>query len=381
MAGRSEAGSAGESGGAPKRTPLHERHVAAGAKLVDFAGWEMPVSYSGVMEEHRAVRTGAGLFDVSHMGEFRVAGDVPGAAEAFVQSFTPNDVSKLTPGRAHYSALLTPEGTFVDDLLVYRISADEFLIVVNASNIESDFAWISDTARLPRPESVRLENLSDAYALLALQGPKAAAMLQAFTMTNLAEIKYYRFAHGEVDGRKAILSRTGYTGEDGFELYVAPDDAAPLWDLLLGAGAVPAGLGARDTLRLESGMALYGHEIDRTTTPWDAALDWIVKLDKGDFVGREALVAARARGSARQLVGFEVEGRGIARQGHRVLAGGREIGIVTSGTWSPTFEKALGMAHVEPAHATVGSALEIDVRGKPVAARVVPLPFYKRAKA
>ena len=206
-------------------------------------------------------------------------------------------------------------------------------------------------------------------------------MLQAFTTTDLSTIKYYRFAEGEVDGRPAILSRTGYTGEDGFELYVAPADAAPLWDLLVGAGAIPAGLGARDTLRLESGIALYGHEIDLTTTPWDASLDWIVKLDKGEFVGREALVSARERGPSRKLVGFEVEGRGIARQGHRVMSGGREIGVVTSGTWSPTFEKALGMAHVEAAHAAVGSPLEIDVRGKPVAARVVPLPFYKRAKA
>jgi aminomethyltransferase len=362
-----------------KRTPLHDRHVAAGAKLVDFAGWEMPVQYAGVMEEHRAVRNAAGLFDVSHMGEFRVRGSVPGAADAFVQSFTPNDVSKLTPGRAHYSALLTPEGTFVDDLLVYRIGADEFLIVVNAGGIDVDFAWIS---ALPRPAGVELVNESDAWALLALQGPNAVEILQALTATPLAAIKYYHFAQGEVDGRKAILSRTGYTGEDGFELYVAPADAGPLWDRLVAAGAQPAGLGARDTLRLEAGMALYGHEIDRETTPWEVGLDWIVKLDKGEFAGREALVAARAKGPAKRLIGFEVEGRGIARQGHKVVApGGGEVGVVTSGTFSPTLEKAIGMAHVESAFAATGTPIEIDVRGKRVAARVVALPFYKRKKS
>ncbi len=360
-----------------RRTPLYERHVAAGAKLVDFAGWEMPVQYAGLMEEHRAVRQAAGLFDVSHMGEFRVRATELGAAEAFVQSFTPNDVSKLTPGRAHYNALLAPDGTFVDDLLVYRMGADEFLIVVNASNIEGDFAAIS---ALPRPAGVELENVSDDYALLALQGPKAIEILQPLTGTPLAEIKYYRFVEGAVDGRPAILSRTGYTGEDGFELYVAPSDAAPLWDRLVAAGAQPAGLGARDTLRLEAGMALYGHEIDRSTTPWDAGLDWIVKLDKGEFVGREALVAAKAEGPAKRLVGFEVEGRGIARQGHEIRVGGRRVGVVTSGTFSPTLERALGMAHVESGFAEPGTALEIDVRGKSVAARVVALPLYKRPR-
>jgi aminomethyltransferase len=321
------------------------------------------------------VRTAAGLFDVSHMGEFRIAG---AAAERFVQSFTPNDVSKLPPGRAHYSALLTPQGTFIDDLLVYRLAAGEFLIVVNASNIEGDFEWISG---LKRPDGVTVENQSEIWALLALQGPKAPEILQRFTSTPLADIKYYRFAHGEVDGYRALLSRTGYTGEDGFELYVDPDDAGSLWDLLVGAGAQPAGLGARDTLRLEAGMALYGHEIDRDTTPWDASLDWIVKLDKGDFLGREALVAAKERGPSKRLVGFEVDGRGIARQGHRIRRDGVDVGVVTSGTFSPTFERALGMAHVAPAAAEPGTALEIDVRGKPVAARVVPLPFYKRAKS
>ncbi|HLF57689.1 MAG TPA: glycine cleavage system aminomethyltransferase GcvT [Thermoanaerobaculia bacterium] len=361
-----------------RRTPLYDRHVAAGARLVDFAGWEMPVQYRGVIDEHRTVRSRAGLFDVSHMGEFRVAG--PGA-EAFVQGLTPNDVTQLAPGRAHYSALLTQEGTFLDDLLVYRVAADEILIVVNASNVESDFAWVSSFPR----DGVVLENVSDRYALIALQGPRAAAILAPLTGVALDAIKYYRFAPGKVAGRRAIVSRTGYTGEDGFELFLEPDDAPAIWDALLEAGAPhglePAGLGARDTLRLEAGMALYGHEIDATTTPWHAGLDWIVKLGKGDFVGRGALEAARAAGPPdRRLVGFQVEGRGIARQGHLLLSNGREVGRVTSGTFSPTFERALGMAYVETALAEPGTAIQIDVRGRAIPARIVPLPFYERAR-
>ena len=362
----------------PRRTPLYEAHVQAGAKLVDFAGWEMPVQYKGLIDEHRAVRTSAGLFDCSHMGEFSISG--PGAL-AFVQSFTPNDVAKLAHGRIHYSALLTAEGTFIDDLLVYRMGDEDFWLVVNASNIESDFAWI---ASLPRPETVTLRNLSDDYALLALQGPRSVEILQPLTATPLAPIKYYGFAHGEVAGLKALISRTGYTGEDGFELFVAPQDAMALWGALFAAGEaaglVPAGLGARDTLRLEAGMALYGHEIDRATTPWDARLDWTVKLEKGDFMGRAALVAARARGESRHLVGFEVESRGIARQGCAIMQAGQQIGVVTSGTWSPTFEKALGMAYVPVGMAAVGTPIEIDVRGKLLSARVTALPFYKRSR-
>jgi len=345
--------------------------------MVEFAGWQMPVQYRGVIDEHRAVRSAAGLFDVSHMGEFRIAG--PGA-EAFVQRLTPNDVRKLAPGRIHYSAFLTPEGTFVDDLLVYRLAADEFLLVVNAGNRIEDFAWASAVPR----DGVELADVSDDYALLALQGPRAAAILQPLTAVALDAIRYYGFARGEVDGRPAIVSRTGYTGEDGFELYLAPGDAPAVWDALLAAGApsglVPAGLGARDTLRLEAGMALYGHEIDRTTTPWEAGLDWIVKLDKGEFTGREALVAARAAGPRRRLVGFEVEGRGIARQGHEIRTEGRPVGAVTSGTFSPTFERALGMAYVESLFAEPGRELRIDVRGRELAARVAPLPFYKRPR-
>ncbi|MDH3254607.1 MAG: glycine cleavage system aminomethyltransferase GcvT, partial [Acidobacteriota bacterium] len=273
------------------RTPLDAAHRAAGARMVEFAGWEMPVQYAGVIEEHRAVRTAAGLFDVSHMGEIRVAG--PGA-ESFVQFATPNDVSKLIPGRAHYSALLTGEGTYIDDVLVYRLDEAEFLLVVNASNRRADLAHL---ASLPRRD-VMIEDVSEQYALLALQGPLAVEILSSASAFPVADIKYYRFDHGDVAGIPALVSRTGYTGEDGFELYVEPGAAGTVWQALLAGGEsvglVPAGLGARDTLRLEAGMALYGHEIDATTTPLEAGLGWTVKLDKGPFLGRDRLVAQQA---------------------------------------------------------------------------------------
>jgi aminomethyltransferase len=366
-----------------QRTPLYESHVAAGARIVDFAGWEMPVQYSGVIDEHRAVRQAAGLFDVSHMGEVRVTG--PGA-EAFLQGITPNDVSKLEDGQAHYSALLTERGTYVDDLLIYRMSPEEYLVVVNASNRAKDYDWIARHAG--DAEAVEVEDLSDRYALLALQGPKAVEILRPLARVDgggaLDDINTYRFARGSVDGVPAILSRTGYTGEDGFELYLDPADAPRVWDRLLEAGKdhglVPAGLGARDTLRLESGMALYGHEIDDTTTSWEAKLGWTVKPDKGDFVGRDALLAQKEAGVERRLVGFEIEGRGIAREGHKVVRGDEAVGHVTSGTWSPTFEKALGMAYVPVEMAEPGSGIEIEVRGRRLPAKVVALPFYRRAK-
>jgi aminomethyltransferase len=355
-----------------KRTPLHACHVEAGARLVEFAGWEMPVQYAGVIDEHRAVRTAAGLFDVSHMGEVRVRG---AGAESFLQRLTPNDVSKLSPGRAHYSGLLTDQGTYIDDLLIYRLAADDFLVVVNASNAPRDFEWIASRAN----GEAEVTNESDRWALLALQGPKAKEILEPLS-PGASEIRYYGFRQGEVDGRPALISRTGYTGEDGFELYVAPEHAPALWRRLVEAGASPAGLGARDTLRLEAAMALYGHEIDETTTPWEAGLAWIVKLDKGDFLGCDALVAQKAAGAPRKLVGFEVEGRGIARQGHAVVSEGGTVGTVTSGTWSPTFEKALGLAYVPPDLAAPGTPLTLDVRGRQLAARVVETPFYRRAK-
>jgi aminomethyltransferase len=357
------------------RTPLYAAHLRAGGRMVPFAGWDMPVQYSGVMDEHRAVRSAAGLFDVSHMGEVRVKG--PGA-EAFLQSLTPNDVAKLAPQRVHYTALLTEQGTYIDDLLIYREADDDFLLVVNAANVASDFAWIARHA----PRDVTVENVSAEFALLALQGPVAESILQGLTATELAPIRYYGFRRGEVSGRPAIVSRTGYTGEDGFELYVAPEDAEALWDALLAAGSerglVPAGLGARDTLRLEAAMALYGHELDRETTPWDARLDWTVKLDCGDFIGREALVAAKAAGARKKLVGFEVRGRGIAREGCTAFGPDGAIGRVTSGTFSPTLERALGMAYLAPEWSEIGREFEIDVRGRRLPAEVVRLPFYRR---
>ncbi|MEJ2084158.1 MAG: glycine cleavage system aminomethyltransferase GcvT [Acidobacteriota bacterium] len=358
-----------------KRTPLYQAHLEAGAKMVDFAGWTMPVQYSGVIEEHRAVRQAAGLFDVSHMGQIRVTG---ASAESFLQSVTPNDVSRLTRGRAHYSGLLTEAGTYIDDLLVYRLGDEDFLLVVNAANADKDFDWL----RSRSAGEVELEDVSEDWALLALQGPRAREILASLTPCDIDALKYYRFAVDAVAGGEAIISRTGYTGEDGFELYLQPDHAPAVWRQLLETGAPvglrPAGLGARDTLRLEAGMALYGHEIDDTTTPFDAGLNWVVKMDKGEFVGRGALEAQQQQGSTRSLVGFEVQDRGIARQGHRVVAADEEIGWVTSGTWSPTFEKALGMAYVPRSATAIGTDLTLDVRGRSVAAKVVDLPFYKR---
>ncbi|MDX1502431.1 MAG: glycine cleavage system aminomethyltransferase GcvT [Thermoanaerobaculia bacterium] len=357
------------------RSPLHAAHVAAGGRLVEFAGWEMPVLYTSVIEEHRAVRQAAGLFDVSHMGEIRVAG--PGAEE-LLQRLTPNNVAKLEPGRAHYSALLTERGTFLDDLLVYKLDEGEFLLVVNAANAERDFEWVSEHAA----GGARVENRSDAFALLAVQGPRAADIVQRLTSISLEEIRYYRFQLGRVAGADAIVSRTGYTGEDGFELYLAPDRAVEVWDELLGAGRDdglrPAGLGARDTLRLEAGMALYGHEIDETTTPLEAGLSWVVKMGKGEFVGREALARQQEEGIRRTLTGIEMVDRGIARQGHRLLSGGDEVGVVTSGSWSPTFEKALAMAYLPVELAQPGTEVQVAIRDKRPVARVVETPFYKR---
>lgn len=345
--------------------------------MVEFAGWSMPVQYGGVLDEHRAVRQRAGLFDVSHMGEIRVAG---AGAEAFLQRLTPNNIERLAPGRAHYSGLLNERGGYLDDLLVYRLGDEEFLIVVNAANAESDFDWIRGHAS----DGVTVEDVSADYALLALQGPRALDILARLTDTALEEIRYYRFGRGRVADRDAILSRTGYTGEDGFELYVAPDDAPAIWRRLLEAGEpeslVPAGLGARDTLRLEAGMALYGHELDAETTPWEAGLDWVVKLDTGDFIGRRALLEQQETGVARRLVGFQVEGRGIAREGHAVLVDGEPAGRVTSGTFSPTFEKALGMAYLSAETAEPGRHVEIEVRGRRLPAGLVALPFYRRER-
>ncbi len=362
-----------------KRTPLYECHVEAQGRIVAFAGWEMPVQFAGVIEEHKAVRTSVGLFDVSHMGELDVVGR---RALDFIQHVTCNDVFKLTPGRAHYSGLMTPRGTFVDDLLVHKIADDHYFLVVNAANKDKDYAYLC--AQAAGFDNVDVRDRSDEWAQIAVQGPRALPVAQKLTAVSLAEIKYYRFVRGAVDGADAIIARTGYTGEDGVEIYVPPADAPRVWRALLAAGRdegiMPCGLGARDTLRFEACMALYGNDIDDTTTPFEANLDWIVKLEKGPFLGREALLRQRAEGVRRRLVGFEMVGRGIARHGYPIMAGSKEIGAVTSGTHAPTIGKALGLGYVPVALTAVGSEFAVDIRGQQVAARVIETPFYRRQR-
>ena len=359
------------------RTPLHGRHAALGAKMTPFAGWEMPVQYAGIAEEHMAVRQAAGLFDVSHMGEIEIAGE---DALAAVQRMATNDASRLEVGQAQYSALATPDGTFIDDLLVYRLAGDHFLLVVNAANVAAAFEWIRDgIADVGDAVAV---NTSSRYALLAVQGPRALDIVQSLTDVDLAAVRYYRFAAGEVAGVRATISRTGYTGEDGFEIFAAPQLADRLWTALMSAGRPhglqPAGLGARDTLRLEAAMRLSGQDIDRTTTVLEAGLGWIVGWDKPDFIGRDALLRQREAGVERKLAGLEMAGPGIARRSYGVFAGGGQVGTVTSGTRTPFLGKAVALAYVPTAGAVPGTEYEVDVRGRRVAARVVPLPFYKR---
>jgi len=363
-----------------KRTPLHALHRELGAKLIDFGGWEMPVEYSGILEEHRAVRERAGIFDVSHMGELLVRG--PGAL-AGLQRLTPNDVSRLADGRCHYSAFLTEGGTFIDDLLVYRRAADDFLVVVNASNRPKDFTWAAEKIG---PDA-GVEDASDAYALLAVQGPRAVSLVaraaESADGADPSSLPYYGFGTMRVLGVPALVSRTGYTGEDGFELYLAPGDAEKVMRGLLELGredgVIPCGLGARDTLRLEAKMALYGNDIDDTVTPLEADLGWIVKMDKGDFVGRDALARQKAVGISRKLVGFEMVDRGIARHGYPALAPhGR--GVVTSGTHSPTLGRPIGLAMLPFEDTPVGTEFEAEIRGRGAKARVAPTPFYKRKK-
>jgi aminomethyltransferase len=359
-----------------KRTALNDAHRRLGARMVDFGGWDMPVIYAGTIDEHMAVRTAAGLFDVSHMGEIEVKGR---EALALVQHVTTNDAAKLADGQAQYAGLLYPQGTFVDDLLVHRLSAEHYLLCVNASNTEKDFAWIVENTRGFDAEVV---NTSAAYTQLALQGPKAVEILQPLTDADLSAVNYYWFTRGQVDGVPAIIARTGYTGEDGFELYFDPAASELVWDRLLEAGRAhglrPCGLAARNTLRLEAKMALYGHEIDSTTTPYEADLAWIVKLNKGDFIGRDALVKQKEEGVARKLVGFEVTGRGIARDGYPVYLDGAQVGAVTSGSPAPYLRKNIGLTYLPAGRAAAGTPIEVDVRGRRIAAEVVPTPFYKR---
>jgi aminomethyltransferase len=346
--------------------------------MVPFGGWEMPVEYSGLSAEHMAVRERAGIFDVSHMGEIEIAGK---DALAAVQRISCNDASKLQIGQAQYSGLLTPRGTFVDDLLVYRLAAAHFLLVVNASHIPYDYAHIAENIK-PVGDAVAVD-ASSRYALLAVQGPKALAVLQTLTSVDLAAIKYYWFAHGEVANVRATISRTGYTGEDGFEILTPPGSADRVWQAVLEAGQsvdlLPCGLGARDTLRLEAGMRLHGNDIDETTTVLEADLGWTIGWKKDDFIGAAVLRKQKAGGVARKLVGFEMRERGIARHGYEALVEGQHAGVVTSGTQTPFLKKAVGMAYLPIAHAAAGSEFDVDIRGRRTRAAVVPMPFYKRA--
>ena len=361
-----------------RKTALHSVHRGLGAKMVSFAGWDMPVEYRGIIEEHQAVRTAAGLFDVSHMGEIEIRGP---EALALVQQVTCNDAAKLAVGQAQYSALLTERGTFVDDLVVHKLSDTHYFLCVNAANREKDFEHIRAQNRF----EAEGQDTSDAYTQLALQGPKAAAILAPLTSVDLSTLGSYRFCFGKVCDTHCLVARTGYTGEDGFELYLDPAESEKVWTALLAAGAkhglVPAGLGARNTLRLEATYALYGHEIDEATTVWEANLGWICKLDKGDFTGRAALAAQKQKGIERRLVGFEMRDRGIGREGYPVFVDGREMGRVTSGSYAPYLQKNIGLAYVPLApHCGVGTRIAIGIRGQPVPAEVVLTPFYKRPR-
>jgi aminomethyltransferase len=353
-----------------------------GGRMVEFGGWDMPVQYpAGTMAEHLRTRTAAGLFDVSHMGEI----DVRGAdAIAFVNRLTSNDATKLVDGQAQYSALTTPKGTVIDDLLVYRVAEDHLLLVVNAGTTEKDWEWIKSHHQ---SETLELRNASAEYCQIALQGPDAISILLKLTDVPLSEVKYYHFREGKVDGVPAIVSRTGYTGEDGFEVYGAPEKAEQLWKKILDAGdfgsdhgVLPCGLAARNTLRLEAGMCLYGHEITEETTLLEANLGWITKLNKGDFIGRDALAKQKEEGLKQKLIGFEVTDRGIARDDQEIFIDGQRAGRVTSGSPAPFLKMNIGMAYLPVAQAEAGQRFEIDVRGKLVGAQVVTLPFYKRPK-
>ena len=374
---------------AVRKTALNAVHRQMGAKMVDFNGWDMPVEYpasigGGVINEHMAVRTGVGIFDVSHMGDIRLAGP---EALAAVQHISMNDASRLAVGQAQYSALLYPQGTFVDDVIVHRLGEDQYLLVINAGTREKDFNWVRDNTR---NFDCAVENLSDDFTQIAIQGPKGVDVLQKLTDADLSTVKFYWVTRGSVCGLKNILiARTGYTAEDGFEIYIPADEAASarVWNEVLSAGKefaiVPCGLGARNTLRLEGKLPLYGHEISDTINVWEAGLDRFCKMEKPDFIGRAALEKAKAEGVKRTLVGLEMTERGIARDGYKVLnsdSDGREIGYVTSGSPAPFLKKNIALAYGPPAFAAVGTPVKVEIRGQGVGAQVVPTPFYKRPK-
>jgi aminomethyltransferase len=368
-----------------RKTALNAVHREMGAKMVEFNGWDMPVEYpsaGGIMAEHNAVRTGVGIFDVSHMGDIRLAGS---QALAAVQHISMNDASRLAIGQAQYSALLYPEGTFVDDVIVHRLGEDEHLLVINAGTREKDFNWVRENTR---QFDCKVEHLSDDFTQIAIQGPKGVSLLQKLTDADLSAVKFYWVTRGTVCGLKNILiARTGYTGEDGFEIYIPTDEATSVrvWNEILAAGkefgVVPCGLGSRNTLRLEAKLPLYGHEISDTINVWEAGLDRFIKMEKPEFIGRAALEQAKAAGLKKTLVGLEMVERGIARDGYKVLdEAGKEVGYVTSGSPAPFLKKNIALAYVPPELSIVGTKVKVEIRGQGVGAQVVPTPFYKRPK-
>ena len=372
-----------------RKTPLNKLHRRLGAKMVNFGGWDMPVEYpssGGLIAEHKAVRGSVGVFDVSHMGDIRIrSGKAPGGALKAVQHISMNDASKLAIGQAHYSAMLYPEGTFVDDVIVHRLGGDDFLFVINAGTREKDINWVRENAQ---NFDCVVEELSDAYTQLAVQGPRAIDVVKKLTDANLDGVKNYWFTHGTVCGLKyTLIARTGYTGEDGFEIYVPSDvgTSEKVWNQVMEAGSefgiIPCGLGARNTLRLESKMALYGHEISEKINVWEAGLDRYCKMEKGEFIGRAALERAKAAGLKRTLVGLEMIDRGIARDEYCCCNdAGEAIGVVTSGSPSPTLGKNIALAYVPPAYSSIGTIVYVEIRGQKCRAQVVPTPFYKRLK-
>jgi aminomethyltransferase len=370
-----------------RKTALNAVHRALGAKMVEFNGWDMPVEYPssigcGIVNEHMAVRNGVGIFDVSHMGDIRLSG--PGALDA-VQHISMNDASRLAIGQAQYSALLYPQGTFVDDVIVHRLGEDDYLLVINAGTREKDYNWVRDNTHQFK---CRVEHLSDDFTQIAIQGPKAVNLLQKLTDKDLGAVKFYWVTRGMVCGLHEILiARTGYTAEDGFEIYIPSDEvtSARVWNEILAAGkefgVLPCGLGARNTLRLEGKLPLYGHEISDTINVWEASLDRFCKMEKAEFIGRSALETAKAAGVRKTLVGLEMVDRGIARDGYKILdSTGREIGCVTSGSPAPYLKKNIALAYVPPEHSAIGATVEVEIRGQRVKAQVVPTPFYKRPK-
>jgi len=357
-----------------RKTALYDLHVQAGAKMVEFAGYLMPVQYKGVIQEHQAVRNAVGIFDVSHMGEFFIRGE---RATEYLQKLTLNDVTKLQQYRAQYTGMCYEHGGMIDDLILYCFG-DHYMAIVNASNREKDYAWMKQHLL----DGVELQDLSDDYSLFAVQGRQAQATLQTLTHLNLDEIKFYWFNTGTLAGVEAIIARTGYTGEDGFEVAVNVNDSEKVWNAIMAAGAAfgiePIGLGARDTLRMEMKYSLYGNDIDETTNPIEAGLGWISKVDKGEFIGRDAIVAMKEQGPPRKLVGFELLERAIPRHNYKIMKEGSEVGYVTSGTFSPSLEKGIGLGYVNVPHHEIGTDISIAIRNKQVPARVVKTPFYQR---